>query len=144
MSHNRLSIAALALVGSFAATSPARAAAIGFTVTEVDSLTLTSNLAGLVIIPTGTDLWFLDFGPTAISQFSNGGVANDWAWTEPGDPLTVNYLQQWDGALFLFQSDMSIADVPKGILCGVEIRPVQDGVSCLFGTDVAGNSYLWR
>ena len=141
MSKNRLSIAALVLVGSFAATSTARAAAIGFTLTEVDSLTLTSNLAGLVIIPIGTDLWDLDFGPTAISQFAGDGIQNGWAWAEPGNPLIVNYLSQFDGALFSFQSDMTIADLPKGLLCGVMLPPFQLGVSCLIGTDVAGNSY---
>jgi len=129
MLRYRLILGVCVLVGSLLAPSPAPAAEIGITLTEVDSLTLTSSLAGLVITNLNPDEWVIDLTPLGIdTSYGNFPMA----WVEPDDPTTVNYLTVDSTGVLRLRSDFPLADIvptecglgspsplPMGVACGV-------------------------
>ena len=127
-------LAATLLAGAALISQPAGAADIGFSLTEVDDLTLTSSLPGVIITNLGPDRWDVDLGAAGISVAS--AFLMSWK-EEPGDPL-VNLLSNAGGNHVLFESD--VANVPT--ICGSTPSPLDQGVTCFVGTDGPNNYFV--
>ena len=129
MLRYRLILGVVVLIGSLLGPSPARAAEIGFTLTEVDSLTLTSSIAGPVITNVNPDEWVIDLTPLGIdTAFGNFPIA----WVEPDDPNTVNYLTMNSIGVLRLRSDFPLAGI-EPTTCGGTPSPLPIGVACGIG-----------
>ena len=130
MLRYRLIPGVLALIGSLLRPSPARAAEIGITLTELDSLTLTSSLAGPVITNVNPDEWVIDLTPLGIdTSFGNFPMA----WVEPDDPNTVNYLTVDSIGVLRLRSDFPLADIVPTECGRGSPSPLAMGVACGVG-----------
>jgi hypothetical protein len=76
-------------------------------------------------------------GPAGILVLGGGALGMSWK-EEPGDPL-VNLLTPLGGTLLLLQSDVPF--VP-GASCGGTPAPLDQGVTCLVGTDGPNNYFV--
>src|SRR6185436_3101083 len=137
----RSMVVCAALAGTLFAARSASAAQIGFSLTEVNSTTLVSSLAGVVITLVNPDEWLIDLGPAGIIQVGGGGA--NMAWAEPAnEPNEVNYLTSAGGTTLRLRSDFPLASLPAGLICGASPAPLAQGVTCLVGVSPTDSFFV--
>lgn len=130
-----LSISVLAAATALPAAS--HSAAIGFSLSVIDSDTVVSSLPGVGITNLEPDHWSIDLGLAGITVTAAPGFFMTWKEDEPST-LVNRLIRTSDTTLELFSNfDPTGLDTS----CGLAPAPLEQGATCLIGRNDARDDF---